>query len=286
MATPPFDIDQTLPGDSNIVSQHPPAARTFRDVTESWLKIDHDTSGEHDKVTLPERASDPSNAANKGFVYSKDVGGLTELFYEDSAGTVKQLTSAGSLLIGDGDVGTDQLAALAVTGAKIAANTITGNKIALGSDAQGDVMYYNGTDWVRLAASATVDWFLQSKGAGANPVWAAAGIFTESYESAEQTITAAGSLTLAHGLSAQPKLYTVSMKCQTGELGYSAGDEFQMTAFDDAGSGGRGIVIVPDGTNLNVRYGASGTIAILRKDNGTVASITFANWKTIFRAWA
>lgn len=112
------------------------------------------------------------------------------------------------------------------------------------------------------------------------------GTFSESYESAEQTITAAGSLTLAHSLSAQPPLYTASMKCQTGELGYSAGDEYQMTAFDDAGTGGRGIVIVPDGTNLNIRFGASSTIAILRKDTGAVASITFANWKVIFRAWA
>lgn len=44
--------------------------------------------------------------------------------------------------------------------------------IALGSDAQGDVMYYNGTNYVRLAAG-TDGYFLKTQGASANPVWAA-----------------------------------------------------------------------------------------------------------------
>jgi hypothetical protein len=39
------------------------------------------------------------------------------------------------------------------------------------SQAQGDVLYFNGTAWVRLAPG-TADYFLQTKGAGANPVWA------------------------------------------------------------------------------------------------------------------
>jgi hypothetical protein len=37
--------------------------------------------------------------------------------------------------------------------------------------AQGDVLYYNGTTWARLAAGA-VEQFLQTRGTGANPVWA------------------------------------------------------------------------------------------------------------------
>jgi len=52
-------------------------------------------------------------------------------------------------------------------------NAVTGAKIALGSDAQGDVMYYNGTDWARLGAG-TSGMFLKTQGAGANPVWATA----------------------------------------------------------------------------------------------------------------
>lgn len=54
----------------------------------------------------------------------------------------------------------------------IADNSVDGTDIALGSDAQGDIMYYDGTNWVRLAAG-TNGHFLKTQGAGANPVWAA-----------------------------------------------------------------------------------------------------------------
>jgi hypothetical protein len=43
-----------------------------------------------------------------------------------------------------------------------------------GSEAQGDVLYYNGTTWARLAAG-TSGYFLKTQGAAANPVWAGEG---------------------------------------------------------------------------------------------------------------
>ena len=49
-------------------------------------------------------------------------------------------------------------------------NSITGADIALGSDAQGDLMYYDGTNWARLGAG-TSGQFLKTQGAGANPAW-------------------------------------------------------------------------------------------------------------------
>lgn len=59
---------------------------------------DEDAAGEHEAVTLRKQALDPTNEANKGFIYVKDVGaGKIELFYEDAAGNVKQLTAAGKL---------------------------------------------------------------------------------------------------------------------------------------------------------------------------------------------
>jgi hypothetical protein len=57
-----------------------------------------------------------------------------------------------------------------VTGTQIADNSIDGTKIALGSDAQGDVMYYNGTNWARLAAG-TAGFALVTGGVSANPSW-------------------------------------------------------------------------------------------------------------------
>ena len=53
-------------------------------------------------------------------------------------------------------------------------NTVSGAKIAMGSDAQGDVLYYNGSDYARLAAGTSGE-FLKTQGSGANPVWASAG---------------------------------------------------------------------------------------------------------------
>ncbi|HSA08091.1 MAG TPA: hypothetical protein P5099_01870 [Candidatus Moranbacteria bacterium] len=66
-----------------------------------------------------------------------------------------------------GDVTGSGTTSIATT---IANNSVDGTDIALGSDAQGDVMYYNGTDWARLAAG-TSGQFLATNGAGANPSW-------------------------------------------------------------------------------------------------------------------
>lgn len=53
-------------------------------------------------------------------------------------------------------------------------NVINGAMIALGSDAQGDVIFYNGTDWARLPAGASGQ-ILTTQGGSANPIWSAAG---------------------------------------------------------------------------------------------------------------
>ena len=45
---------------------------------------------------LAEQSGDPGATANQGKLYTKDDGGVTELFYQDSGGTVTQLTPTGS----------------------------------------------------------------------------------------------------------------------------------------------------------------------------------------------
>ena len=64
-----------------------------------------------------------------------------------------------------------QIAANAVTSNEIANNAVTGAKIAMTSDAQGDVLFYGGTDYERLAAG-TSGYFLKTLGSGADPAWA------------------------------------------------------------------------------------------------------------------
>lgn len=55
--------------------------------------------------------------------------------------------------------------------AKIADNQVTGAKIAMGSDAAGDIMYYNGTDYARLAKGTASQQLRMNSGATA-PEWA------------------------------------------------------------------------------------------------------------------
>jgi len=47
MATPPFNIAETLPQDDDFASAFPSVERTFRDVVESWLLVEHGVSGHH-----------------------------------------------------------------------------------------------------------------------------------------------------------------------------------------------------------------------------------------------
>ena len=65
-----------------------------------------------------------------------------------------------------------------VSTAMIQDNAVDGEKIAMGSDAQGDFIYYSGTDYVRLA-TGTVGQAILSGGAGANPSWGSAGDFKD-----------------------------------------------------------------------------------------------------------
>ncbi len=73
----------------------------------------------------------------------------------------------------------------------VADNSITGAKIALGSDAQGDIMYYNGTDYVRLPKGTAGKVLTINSGATA-PEWAsssAGNTFTASYGSSTGVVT-------------------------------------------------------------------------------------------------
>lgn len=103
------------------------------------------------------------------------------------------------------------------------------------------------------------------------------------FTSSNQTITLAGSLTIAHGLGSRPFGVIVEAICLTAELGYSINDI--VIVDNGATSGvGEGISIVTDATNINVRY-TSSAIAFQNKTTGAYSNITLANWRYIFKAW-
>ncbi len=57
MATPPFDILEAKPADADIVSQHPADERSMRDIVESWMNIDHDSSSGHHAIGVGNTAA-------------------------------------------------------------------------------------------------------------------------------------------------------------------------------------------------------------------------------------
>lgn len=71
------------------------------------------------------------------------------------------------------------------------------NNIMPTSPAQGDVVYYNGTNWVRLAAGTSNN-FLQTKGGAANPQWSAALLPANNLSDVSNASTAVTNLGAVH----------------------------------------------------------------------------------------
>ena len=93
---------EAIPPDNQAANLGATRIRDFKLDFRERMEQDHvmdetDDDGYHKWVTLEEQASDPANLANKGRLYTKDVGGITEVFYIDSAGTLFQLTDNGKL---------------------------------------------------------------------------------------------------------------------------------------------------------------------------------------------
>jgi len=133
-----------------------------------------------------------------------------------------------------------------------------------------------------IAGVGTAAQVLTSNGAGALPTFQAIPA-TPTYTSPDQTITAAGALTLAHSLGSKPAHVHVILNCTTAELGYSIGDDY-ILGYGSQGNN-QGVSIVPDATNLVIRYSsAAATFSVVNKTTGVSASITNVNWKALFLA--
>lgn len=113
-----------------------------------------------------------------------------------------------------------------------------------------------------------------------------APVFAAAYDSGDQTITAAGALTLAHSLGAAPKIVQCLLHCSSTELNYSAGD-FVVIGPTGADSSNTGVSVVPDATNLNIRFGqAAQVFYIPDKTTGVGTAIDPTKWKFVVRAYA
>ena len=170
--------------------------------------------------------------------------------------------------------------------------TSAGNTVTV-RDASGDVVArlhrtewtgqgWNGSFFVGMNANGGVgaDNYMRP----ATPAQAMRAIVNAGFESAQQTVTVAGSLTIAHGLGVKPKLVAIVLQCVTAENGFNIGDEVVFGPGIDAGSGA-GISVVPDATNLNVRFGNSNTLRMINQSTGAGVNATVSRWRAVFRAW-
>jgi hypothetical protein len=72
----------------------------------------------------------------------------------------------------------------------------------------------------------------------------------------------------------------------TAEAGYSINDVVILSPGMNDWTNNRGISIVPDATNLVIRYGSvAQPIAVNDKTTGNATALTNANWTVTFRAW-
>lgn len=113
--------------------------------------------------------------------------------------------------------------------------------------------------------------------------------FSQYFESAPQTITSAGALTISHGMSVIPRLVMCVLTNVSPDSGYTAGQQlFQCPSFLTGTAGaGIGVAVVPDATNLNIRFGSQAQVfSALNFTTGAGAALTNASWTITFRVWA
>lgn len=116
---------------------------------------------------------------------------------------------------------------------------------------------------------------------------AIAAVFTESYVSSAQAITAGGALTLAHGFAAVPKTIRLSLVCVTGEYGYSVDDIIDVPL--GANGTNQGCSVRSDATNIYIQYGSAAQTFLIHRRNvtpGEHSSIINVNWRLVVRAYA
>jgi hypothetical protein len=117
------------------------------------------------------------------------------------------------------------------------------------------------------------------------------GALALTFTSSNQTITAAGTLTLAHSMGVTPKLYQAYLVNVSGATkgGYVASAEvpINISTFSSSAAESYGMGIVGDSTNITIRYGAQTGVFVLNNfTTGIAFVITPADWNLKIIAWA
>lgn len=191
--------------------------------------------------------------------------------------------------------------------ALLSANTPASARTALSAASAGDAIFQIGTiasvrsfigaastsaattasaGIIQIATTAEATAGTEAGKAMTPATHAAASIFTESFESAEQTV-GSGSTQVAHGLSTVPTLTQLVLRCLVAEHGYAVGDEIKMSGYigqELSGTFSRNALIAADATNVRLVQTSTSSHRI-QNTSGTNVGITNASWRYVIRAW-
>jgi hypothetical protein len=112
-------------------------------------------------------------------------------------------------------------------------------------------------------------------------------LFTQEYESAPQTITSGGLLSLTHGLGREPRLFDFYLVCVTAEDGYSIGDK--KDANINSSTSGSSVFNSYSFTSTQIFFRFSNSTDCFvsgNKASGAVGGLTNSNWELVVRAYA
>lgn len=245
------------------------------------------TSGGGASITIPN-----PTGGDTGKLLTAITGGYQ--LTTSSLGTLSSLDSVSSTEL-DSD---------AVTESKIEDDAVTRNKISDGA-VNGDKIASDTVTLAKLAHNSTNDELIGYNSGTPSNIVIGSGLSLISgtlentastittYTSSAQTITSAGTLTLAHGLGVEPKGIRLVLECQTSEHGYIAGDKVDISnegaQLALAASLYYGCGVRFDSTNIKIQYGNNPNVFQLYALSGTPgspAAATNANWSLIVEAWA
>lgn len=157
----------------------------------------------------------------------------------------------------------------------------------LATDVNGGTLFVdNGLAWVQgginLAAGTGIT--LTPTGATLQISSTATPSFTPSFTSAATAFTLGSVTTIPHGLGSLPPLARCSLRCASGEGGYSVGDEFDLVGtVSEQNAADRAGMWAIDATNVTVIFGIS--LNPFQKNVAASFALTAANWRLIVRAW-
>lgn len=105
------------------------------------------------------------------------------------------------------------------------------------------------------------------------------------FTSSNQTITAGGLITVAHGLGVVPDLIDFELYCAVADDGWGVGDVIKASLNATTTASSRASALYTDSVNVYMRVSASSnSFLITNKSTGSATTITNANWRVIIKA--